>query len=36
MTAEATTYSEPDPELRHRPIPAGEARVAVFTRTYEI
>ena len=35
MTASGTTtYSEPDPELRHRTIPAGEARVAVFTRTY--
>jgi uncharacterized protein YndB with AHSA1/START domain len=30
-----TTYHEPEPELRHRTIPAGEARVAVFTRTYE-
>jgi uncharacterized protein YndB with AHSA1/START domain len=30
-----STYQEPKPELRHRPIPAGEARVAVFTRTYE-
>jgi uncharacterized protein YndB with AHSA1/START domain len=30
-----TTYQEPQPELRHRPIPAGEARVAVFTRSYE-
>jgi uncharacterized protein YndB with AHSA1/START domain len=28
------TYREPDPELRHRTIPAGEARVAVLTRTY--
>jgi uncharacterized protein YndB with AHSA1/START domain len=35
MTAETTTYHEPDPELRHRTIPAGDARVAVFTRTYE-
>jgi uncharacterized protein YndB with AHSA1/START domain len=33
MTAESTT-THPDPELRHRPIGAGEARVAVFTRTY--
>ena len=32
---ETTTYHEPDPELRHRTISAGEARVAVFTRTYE-
>jgi len=30
-----TTYHEPQPELRQRAIPAGEARVAVFTRTYE-
>jgi uncharacterized protein YndB with AHSA1/START domain len=30
-----TTYTEPTPELRHRPIAAGEARVAVFARTYE-
>jgi uncharacterized protein YndB with AHSA1/START domain len=30
-----TTYDEPAPELRHRAISAGEARVAVFTRTYE-
>jgi uncharacterized protein YndB with AHSA1/START domain len=30
-----TTYHEPDPELRHRTIAAGNARVAVFTRTYE-
>jgi uncharacterized protein YndB with AHSA1/START domain len=30
-----TTYQEPKPELRHRPIQSGEARVAVFTRTYE-
>jgi uncharacterized protein YndB with AHSA1/START domain len=35
MTMHPTTYHEPDPELRHRTIPAGEARVAVFTRTYE-
>jgi uncharacterized protein YndB with AHSA1/START domain len=35
MTTEVTTYHEPDPELRHRTIAAGEARVAVFTRTYE-
>ena len=34
MTTETTTYHEPDPDLRRRPIPAGEARVAVFTRTY--
>jgi uncharacterized protein YndB with AHSA1/START domain len=35
MTTEATNYREPAPELRRRTIPAGEARVAVFTRTYE-
>lgn len=35
MTTGTTTYHEPDPELRHRAIPAGDARVAVFTRTYE-
>jgi uncharacterized protein YndB with AHSA1/START domain len=29
-----TTYIEPQPELRRRTIPAGEARVAVMTRTY--
>jgi uncharacterized protein YndB with AHSA1/START domain len=34
MTTSATTYHEPEPELRRRTIPAGEARVAVFTRTY--
>jgi uncharacterized protein YndB with AHSA1/START domain len=35
MTTDTTTYHEPDPELRHRKIPAGDARVAVFTRTYQ-
>ncbi len=35
MTTETATYHEPQPELRHRTIPAGEARVAVFTRSYE-
>ncbi len=35
MKTETTAYHEPDPELRHRTIAAGEARVAVFTRTYE-
>jgi uncharacterized protein YndB with AHSA1/START domain len=37
MTSDAitTTYHEPDPELRHRAIPAGDARVAVFTRSYD-
>ena len=34
MTNDIATYHEPDPELRRRTIPAGEARVAVFTRTY--
>jgi uncharacterized protein YndB with AHSA1/START domain len=33
MTTE--TFSEPAPELRHRRIAAGEARVAVFHRTYD-
>jgi uncharacterized protein YndB with AHSA1/START domain len=35
MTANTVTYQEPDPELRRRGISAGEARVAVFTRTYQ-
>jgi uncharacterized protein YndB with AHSA1/START domain len=34
MTTDTTTYHEPEPELRHRTIPSGEARVAVFSRTY--
>jgi uncharacterized protein YndB with AHSA1/START domain len=34
MTIATTTFHEPDPELRFRTIAAGEARVAVFTRTY--
>jgi uncharacterized protein YndB with AHSA1/START domain len=34
MTTNATTFHEPEPELRHTTIPAGQARVAVFTRTY--
>lgn len=34
MTTDARTYHEPEPELRHTTISAGEARVAVFTRTY--
>jgi uncharacterized protein YndB with AHSA1/START domain len=29
------TYSEPRPRLERRAIPSGEARVAVFTRTYQ-
>jgi uncharacterized protein YndB with AHSA1/START domain len=35
MTIETNSYTEPEPELRHRTIDAGEARVAVLTRTYE-
>jgi uncharacterized protein YndB with AHSA1/START domain len=35
MTTDMTRYHESEPELRRRLIPAGEARVAVFTRTYE-
>lgn len=34
-TSATLTYEEPDPELRHREIAAGPARVAVFTRVYE-
>ncbi len=34
MTTETTPIAEPQPELRRRRIAAGEARVAVFTRTY--
>jgi Activator of Hsp90 ATPase homolog 1-like protein len=34
MTPDTTIYNEPEPELRHTTIPAGEARVAVFTRSY--
>jgi uncharacterized protein YndB with AHSA1/START domain len=34
MTTGTTTYREPDPDLRRREIAAGEARVAVFTRSY--
>jgi uncharacterized protein YndB with AHSA1/START domain len=34
MTTDAMTAQEPAPELQRRTIPAGEARVAVFTRTY--
>jgi uncharacterized protein YndB with AHSA1/START domain len=34
MTIDSTIYREPDPELRHREIAAGPARVAVFVRTY--
>lgn len=35
MTIDTTTYHEPEPELQRRTIPSGEARVAVFTRSYE-
>ncbi len=35
MTIDTTSYEAPATELRHRTIPAGEARVAVFTRTYQ-
>jgi uncharacterized protein YndB with AHSA1/START domain len=35
MTIETSTHQEPAPELRHRTIGAGEARVAVLTRTYD-
>jgi uncharacterized protein YndB with AHSA1/START domain len=36
MTTETSgSYTEPTPELRRRTIDAGEARVAVMTRTYE-
>ncbi len=31
----AKTFAEPEPELRRRRIAAGEARVAVFHRTYD-
>jgi len=34
MTTATVTYDEPAPELRRRTIAAGEARVAVFSRTY--
>jgi len=34
MTTETSPIAEPQPELRRRRIPAGEARVAVFTRRY--
>lgn len=35
MTTQTDSLAEPLPELQHRRIPAGEARVAVFTRTYD-
>jgi uncharacterized protein YndB with AHSA1/START domain len=34
MTSSSTPYDEPEPQLVHRSIAAGDARVAVFTRTY--
>jgi uncharacterized protein YndB with AHSA1/START domain len=34
MNAGETSYREPDPELRRKTIPGGEARVALFTRAY--
>jgi uncharacterized protein YndB with AHSA1/START domain len=35
MTARTPSLSEPQPERRRRSLAAGEARVAVFTRTYD-
>jgi uncharacterized protein YndB with AHSA1/START domain len=35
MTARTPSLPEPPPELRRRSLAAGEARVAVFTRTYD-
>lgn len=35
MTMDTTPYHEPEPELQRQTIPSGEARVAVFTRSYE-
>jgi len=35
MTTGTHHFQEPPPELRHRRIPGGEARVAVFRRTYD-
>lgn len=34
MSTDTTTYHGPRPDLRHRRTGAGEARVAVFTRSY--
>jgi uncharacterized protein YndB with AHSA1/START domain len=34
MTPDTTEFHEPAPTLHRRAIPAGEARVAVFTRSY--
>jgi len=35
MSSDTHTFAEPEPRLLHRSIPAGEARVAVFNRTYD-
>ncbi len=35
MTIDTTTHHEPEPELHRRTIASGDARVAVFTRSYE-
>ena len=35
MNATTETFAEPEPELRHRRISRGDARVAVFKRTYD-
>lgn len=35
MNPSTDTLAEPEPELRHRRIDAGDARVAVFRRTYD-
>ena len=35
MNTQTNTYAEPQPELRRRRIARGEARVAVFERTYD-
>lgn len=34
MTTETIAYTEPAPQLRHRQLATGDARVAVFTRIY--
>jgi uncharacterized protein YndB with AHSA1/START domain len=35
VNSSSDTYTEPEPELRHRRISRGDARVAVFRRTYD-
>ena len=35
MSTDTHVFGEPEPELLHRRIPAGDARVAVFRRTYD-